>query len=79
MYIVANYKVMLVSAGLFSDVTLCRWVKWLPTFRSIVVVFNFRGFFMTLAAQSLTMASSFLRFLDHTQRRTRVGRTPLDE
>jgi len=26
-----------------------------------------------------TMASSFLRFLDHTQRRITVGRTPLDE
>ena len=25
------------------------------------------------------MASSFLRFLDHTQQRTTVGRTPLDE
>jgi len=25
------------------------------------------------------MASSFLRFMDHTQRRTTVGRTPLDE
>ena len=25
------------------------------------------------------MASSFLRFIDHTQRRTTVGRTPLDE
>jgi hypothetical protein len=25
------------------------------------------------------MASSFLRFLDHTQRRITVGRTPLDE
>ena len=25
------------------------------------------------------MASSFLTFLDHTQRRTTVGRTPLDE
>jgi len=25
------------------------------------------------------MVSSFLRFLDHTQRRTSVGRTPLDE
>jgi len=24
-------------------------------------------------------ASSFLRFIDHTQRRTTVGRTPLDE
>ena len=26
-----------------------------------------------------TMASSFTRFLDHTQRRTTFGRTPLDE
>ena len=25
------------------------------------------------------MVSSFLKFLDHTQRRTTVGRTPLDE
>jgi len=25
------------------------------------------------------MASTFMRFLDHTQRRTTVGRTPLDE
>ena len=25
------------------------------------------------------MAFSFTRFLDHTQRRTTVGRTPLDE
>ena len=26
-----------------------------------------------------TMASSFTRFIDHTQRRTTVGRIPLDE
>jgi hypothetical protein len=29
--------------------------------------------------RTLVMASSFLRFPDHTQRRTTVGRTPLDE
>jgi hypothetical protein len=28
---------------------------------------------------SAAMASSFTRFLDHTQRRATVGRTPLDE
>ena len=28
---------------------------------------------------TLVLASSFLRFLDHTQLRTTVGRTPLDE
>jgi len=27
----------------------------------------------------LATSSSFLRFLDHTQRRTTVGKTPLDE
>ena len=32
-----------------------------------------------LAAQSRAMASSFTSFLDHTQRHTTVGRTPLDE
>ena len=30
-------------------------------------------------APQWVMASSFTRFLDHTQRRTTVGRTPLDE
>ena len=30
-------------------------------------------------APQWAMASSFVRFLDHTQRRTTVGRTPLDE
>ena len=34
---------------------------------------------MALAAQLRAMASSFLRFIDHTQRRTAVGRTPLDK
>ena len=34
---------------------------------------------MALAAQSRAMASSFLKFFrDHTQRRTTVGKTPLD-
>ena len=34
---------------------------------------------VALAAQSWAMAPSILMFLDHTQRRTTVGRTPLDE
>ena len=36
-------------------------------------------FFMALAAQLPAVASCFLRFLGHTQQRTTVGRTPLDE
>ena len=36
-------------------------------------------FFLWLCDPTQVVASSFLRFLDHTQRRTTVGRTPLDE
>ena len=36
-------------------------------------------FFLWRCDPTRVMASSFLRFLDHTQRRTTVGRTPLDE
>jgi hypothetical protein len=37
------------------------------------------GFFLWRCDPTRVMAFSFLRFLDHTQRRTTVGRTPLDE
>ena len=36
-------------------------------------------FFLWRCDPTRVMASSFLRFLDHTQRRTTFGRTPLDE
>jgi hypothetical protein len=36
-------------------------------------------FFIWLNSPQLARASSFTRFLDHTQRRTTVGRSPLDE
>ena len=36
-------------------------------------------FFLWRCDPTRVMASSFLRFLDHTQRRTTVGRSPLDE
>ena len=35
-------------------------------------------FFLWRCGPTRAMASSFLRFLDHTQRRATVGRTPLD-
>ena len=35
--------------------------------------------FLWRCGPARAMASSFLRFLDHTQRRITVGRTPLDE
>ena len=36
-------------------------------------------FFMWRCGPTRARTSSFLRFLDHTQRRITVGRTPLDE
>ena len=36
-------------------------------------------FFLWRCDPTPATASSFLRFLDHKQRRTTVGRTPLDE
>ena len=36
-------------------------------------------FFLWRFGLTRALASSFLRFLDHTQRRATVGRTPLDE
>ena len=44
-------------------------------------IVNVRFFFCSCgaAAQCPAMTFSFLRFLDHTQRRVTVGRTPLDE
>ena len=38
-----------------------------------------RGFLFGATAPQRARASSFPMFLDHTQRRTTVGRTPLDE
>jgi len=42
-------------------------------------VFNSVFFLFGTTAPQRARASSFTRFLDHTQRRTIVGRTPLDE
>jgi len=36
-------------------------------------------FFLAQQPPSGAMTSSFTRFIDHTERRTAVGRTPLDE
>jgi len=39
----------------------------------------YKIFFLCRCDPTRVMASSFTRFLDHTQRRITVGRTPLDE
>ena len=45
----------------------------------VVVVVSFFLFLLWRCGPTRSIASSFTRFLDHTQRRTAVGRTPLDE
>ena len=44
-----------------------------------IVIFRFNLFFSWRCGPTRAMASSVTRFLDHTKRRTTVGRTPLDE
>ena len=62
-------------------------VVWLIRSVAVIIGFtvaslrNFNTFFLILAQQvpQWARAPSFTRFLDQTQRRTTVGRTPLDE
>ena len=44
-----------------------------------IYIYIYTFFFLWRCGPTRVMASSFLRFLDHTQRRTTVGRTSLDE
>ena len=46
---------------------------------SIWLFINHIYFFLWRCGPTRATASSFIRFLDHTQRRTAVGKTPLDE
>jgi hypothetical protein len=50
-------------------------VKWAS---DVILTLAF-FFFLWLCDPTRVRASSYLRFLDHTQRRTTFGRTPLDE
>jgi hypothetical protein len=54
-----------------------RFILFLPIPSSHMP--RFVCLFLTQQPLQWARASSFTRFLDHTQRRTTVGRTPLDE
>jgi len=63
-------------------VTLDLLLPLLDKFRKeshVSVLHNTLLFLLWRCDPTWVMASSFLRFLDHTQRRPTVGRTPLDE
>jgi hypothetical protein len=55
-------------------------VSFIPSMlRTHTFLYHWHFFFFFLCDPTRIMASSFLRFLDHTQRHTTVGRTPVDE
>ena len=54
----------------------------IPKKESFINYIHFKTFFLSFLwrhSPQWARSSSFTRFLDHTQRRTTVGRTPLDE
>jgi hypothetical protein len=79
-YFFGNYHVLS-----WSSRSLTRALQWhvkLQYFNMLFVIstWNFKTFFFIWRNNpQWARASSFTRFLDHTQRRTIVGRTPLDE
>ena len=58
-------------------VRLCNPTLWQTEWNQSKNSYSF--FFLWRCDPTRVMASSFLRFIDHTQRRTTVGRTPLDK
>ena len=56
-----------------------RYFIWLEFLNLLVTLWFKEIFFLCRCGPTRAMASSFTRFPDHTQRRTTVGRTPLDE
>ena len=56
-----------ISPGTLTDITLTHWhTTFYNTWRTYIYIYIY-------------MERLFLMFLDHTQRRSKVGRTPLDE
>ena len=50
-----------------------------PSSGLLYTFYRKRKFFLWRCGPTRAMASSFLRFLDHTKRRIKIDRTPLDE
>ena len=66
------FYLIIIISGPFAITALCVTLDSI-TFTSLL------SFFLWRCDPKRVMASSFLRFLDHTQQRTTVVRTPLDE
>jgi hypothetical protein len=53
--------------------------SWSKEVSKNMYIYIYIIYLLWLYSLTRAMASSFTRFLDHTQRRATVGRTPLDE
>ena len=79
-YLISNLRVALVNRNSRKviSVILVYFIPFQhemrPNFLALLIFF-----FLWRCGPTCAMVSSFLRFLDHTQRRITVGRTPLDE
>ena len=70
-----NYIFYLEDGGMFLKFCIVNYLWISGSYTKQHSVF----FFIWLKSPQWARASSFLRFLHHTQRRTTVSRTPLDE
>jgi hypothetical protein len=64
----------------YSNANRNKLLKWKRQFCQLIAgIWNFRLLLLSGIYLLRVLASSFFRFRDHTQGRTTVGRTPLDE
>jgi len=64
----------------YSKYTYLQLINYLfPKYPIFLFSLNFIPFLLCRCGPTRVMASSFLRFLDHTQRSTTTGGTPLEE
>ena len=68
-----------ISAKEFVDWILQKRFSEYLRGRNWIIKYSWHDFFFPVALRPTWAMASFLRFLDHTQRRITVGRTPLDE
>jgi hypothetical protein len=76
------HKNILCLTVAYSVVFTAKVVKWKSQHSQVsenLIIITSYSLFCFWPNSPPPRASSFLRFLDHTQRRSKVGRTPLDE
>jgi len=73
------YRIVLTVSSFVYDVIFTRFFPYLTIFREIILIPCWYFFSPWRCGPTRAMATSFLRFLYHTQRHATVGRTTLDE